>query len=321
MRKIIFVCTGNTCRSPMAEALFNQKMKKDTSHLFLAESAGILVSGASQGASENAIEVMNKEYDIDISAHKPKILTLEAVKEADLILCMEKMQAEILKYKYALDDVVQGKVFALLDYVGMAGGDILDPYGGSYLDYVHTAKQIDEAVNLLIKKTKDKGEQKMIAIGADHGGFALKEELLKHYNDNAENEEEHGLDWLEKNFKLKDYGAFDEARGLEEPEIALKVAEAVSSGECSAGILICRSGIGMSMAANKVKGIRCGLAYNESVAKSIKEHNNANIIALGSDYTNLEEAIQYIEAWKNAEFLNGIYAERLNLISEYESKN
>lgn len=141
----------------------------------------------------------------------------------------------------------------------------------------------------------------MIAIGCDHGGFKLKEELKKYYKDD-----------------LKDYGAFNENRGLEEPEIALEVAKAVASGECEAGILICRSGVGMSIAANKVRGIRCAVCYNEQIAKSIKEHNNANIITLGADYINLDEAVKMIEIWKTSSFLGGIYKERLDIVEKYE---
>lgn len=143
----------------------------------------------------------------------------------------------------------------------------------------------------------------MIAIGADHGGFKLKEELIKYYKE-----------------ELKDFGAYNEERGLDEPKVALAVAEAVAKGECEAGILICRSGVGMSIAANKVKGIRCAVCYNERIAKSIKEHNNANVITLGADYINLEEAIKMIEIWKNATFLDGIYKERLDIVEKYESE-
>lgn len=143
----------------------------------------------------------------------------------------------------------------------------------------------------------------MIAIGSDHGGFKLKEQLREYYKD-----------------ELKDFGAFNEVRGIDEPKVALAVAKAVARGECEAGILICRSGIGMSIAANKVKGIRCAVCYNESIAKSIKEHNDANVIAIGADYTNLEDAIKMIEIWKNANFLEGIYKERLDIIANYEEE-
>lgn len=142
----------------------------------------------------------------------------------------------------------------------------------------------------------------MIAIGSDHGGFKLKELLKLHYKD-----------------ELKDYGAYNEERGLEEPKVAIAVGEAVASQECEAGILICRSGVGMAMAANKVKGIRCAFCYNESYAKLVKEHNNANIITLGADFVDLDEAIKIIDMWRNTKFLEGIYKERLDILSEYEN--
>ncbi len=143
----------------------------------------------------------------------------------------------------------------------------------------------------------------MIAIGADHGGYKLKEELKKYFKE-----------------EVKDFGAYNEERGLEEPEVALKVAKAVQNGECESGILICRSGVGMAMAATKVKGVRCGVAYNDEIAVSLKTHNNANIIALGSDYISVDEAINRINLWKNATFLGGIYKERLDIVENYESE-
>lgn len=141
----------------------------------------------------------------------------------------------------------------------------------------------------------------MIAIGSDHGGFKLKEKLLNHYKD-----------------ELKDFGAYNEIRGLDEPKVAIALSEAVANGEVEKGILICRSGIGMTIAANKVKGIKCALCYNEETAKSAKEHNNANVIALGADYIDFEEAIKIIELWKNSQFLDGIYNERLEIVEKYE---
>lgn len=143
----------------------------------------------------------------------------------------------------------------------------------------------------------------MIAIGSDHRGFELKEKIKEYYKN-----------------ELLDFGAFNNERGIDEPFVALKVAKAVSEGECEKGILICGSGIGMSITANKVKNVRCGLCYNKEIAKSIKEHNNANIIAFGADYINFEETIEMIEIWKNSEFLEGIYEERLKIVENYETE-
>ncbi len=126
----------------------------------------------------------------------------------------------------------------------------------------------------------------MIAIGADHGGFVLKEELIKSF---------------EGELCFKDFGT-DSTVSVNYPEIAFKVGESVAKGECEAGILICRSGIGMSIAANKVKGIRCANVSTMKSARLCKEHNNANVIALAADEITADVAKEFIYIWLNSEF-------------------
>ncbi len=143
----------------------------------------------------------------------------------------------------------------------------------------------------------------MIAIGCDHGGYELKEEIKKRFSD----------------INFKDFGTFSTDR-MDFPDVAFPLAESVASGECDKGILICRSGIGMSIAANKVRGVRCALCYNIDAAKSAKEHNNANIIAIAADEIDLKTAIDVINIWLESKFLGGRYQERLDLIQKYEVK-
>ena len=141
----------------------------------------------------------------------------------------------------------------------------------------------------------------MIAIGCDHGGYSLKVKLMDYYRD----------------IEFKDFGTFSEDL-VDFPDIAFSLAESVSNGDCESGILICRSGIGMSIAANKVKGIRCALCYSKSTAKSAKEHSNANIITIGADEKSFEETIEIIDAWLNCKFIGGRYKTRLDKIDKYE---
>ena len=140
----------------------------------------------------------------------------------------------------------------------------------------------------------------MIAIGADHGGFALKEKIIE---------------IIGKEYPLEDCGTFS-IESVDYPDIAYAVAKKVASGEADCGILICRTGVGMSIVANKVKGIRCALCYNEKVGKLCKEHNNANMIALPADMITAEEAIQIIHYWMNAKFEGGRHEKRVNKIEE-----
>ena len=146
----------------------------------------------------------------------------------------------------------------------------------------------------------------MIAIGSDHGGYELKEELKKVL-------EEIGL-------KYKDYGAFSKDR-VDYPIIAKEVSRAVQTKECEKGILICRSGYGMAMVANKFKGIRSAPCFCTRAAEFSRLHNNTNVLSLGADYVTVDEAKEILKTWLNTEFEGGRHQERLDLVSEIENEN
>ena len=146
----------------------------------------------------------------------------------------------------------------------------------------------------------------MIAIGSDHGGYRLKEEVKKYLED--------------KNIEYLDLGCESE-QSVDYPDIAAKVAKEVQSKKCEQGILICRSGIGMSIVANKFKGIRCALCHNEYTAKYAKLHNNANVLAMGADDLTTNEAICILRMWFATEFEGGRHEERVKLIEEIEDEN
>ena len=146
----------------------------------------------------------------------------------------------------------------------------------------------------------------MIAIGSDHGGFKLKEEIKKYLD-------EIGIEY-------KDIGTYSIDR-TDYPIYAEKVAESIIKKECDKGILICKSGCGMTIVANKFKGIRAGLMINEEEAKYAKADNNINIVTLSERNTTVEEAIKIIRMWLGTEFKGGRYLDRLNMIKEIENKN
>ena len=146
----------------------------------------------------------------------------------------------------------------------------------------------------------------MIALGSDHGGYKLKEEIKKY------------LDELD--IAYKDFGTDSEAR-TDFPIYASMVAESVQSGECDKGILICKTGFGMTIVANKYRGIRCAPCYDVETAKQAKEHSNVNIIALPASYVSMSESINIIRTWIASQFLEGRYADRLQMIEEIEDKN
>ncbi len=146
----------------------------------------------------------------------------------------------------------------------------------------------------------------MVVIGSDHGGYKLKEEVKKYF-------EEAGIEY-------EDVGANSE-KSVNYPEFAEKVAKKVQNKQAETGILICRSGIGMSIVANKFKGVRCAPCYNETTAKFSRMHNDANILGLGADYISVNEAICIVRMFLATPFEGGRHAERVNLISEIENKN
>ena len=146
----------------------------------------------------------------------------------------------------------------------------------------------------------------MIALGADHGGYKIKEEIKKYLD--------------EKEIPYKDFGTNSDER-TDYPIYAKKVAESIQKKECSEGILICRSGFGMTVVANKYKGIRAATIHDEESARFAKADDNINVITLGGDYLSTNDAICIIRNWLGTEFKGGRYEERLKMIEEIENEN
>ncbi|MDO5564244.1 MAG: ribose 5-phosphate isomerase B [Eubacteriales bacterium] len=138
-----------------------------------------------------------------------------------------------------------------------------------------------------------------IAIGNDHAGVIYKKELIKYLE--------------EKGHKLFDVGT-DSEESCNYPIYAKKVCEKIINKECTFGILICGTGIGMSISANKVKGIRAACLQEEKSAKLSREHNDANIICMGSRIISIEKAKEIVDGFLNATFQGGRHKERIDLI-------
>lgn len=143
----------------------------------------------------------------------------------------------------------------------------------------------------------------LIGIGSDHGGFELKEHI-KEFLDHEE-------------IKYIDYGTHSD-ESVDYPEYGKKVGEAIISGEVDRGIVICGTGIGISLAANKVKGIRCALCSDTYSARMSREHNNANALALGGRVIGRDLAKEIVGVWLRSEFAGGRHERRVNKITEIE---
>ncbi|MDD3348834.1 MAG: ribose 5-phosphate isomerase B [Bacilli bacterium] len=144
-----------------------------------------------------------------------------------------------------------------------------------------------------------------ISIGSDHGGYQLKEQLMETLK--------------EKGYKVIDQGCLG-LESVDYPFYARRVARDIQNDISTKGILICTTGIGMSITANKFKGIRAALVTNEDAAKLSRQHNDSNIICLGAKYTPYEEAIKYVLIFLGESFLGERHSRRVNMIKEVEEK-
>lgn len=142
-----------------------------------------------------------------------------------------------------------------------------------------------------------------VVIGSDHGGFELKQVLMAHLK--------------KKGYEVKDVGCYD-ANSVDYPDIAKKAADEVVSGTCEFGILVCGTGIGISIAANKVCGIRCAVVANEYTAEMTKRHNDANMLAFGGRVVGPDLAVSILDAYLNAEFEGGRHQTRVDKITALE---
>ena len=143
----------------------------------------------------------------------------------------------------------------------------------------------------------------MIALGSDHGGFKLKEEIKKYFDEN--------------DIKYKDLGTYNEER-TDYPIYAEKVSKSIQNKECDSGILICKSGAGMTIVANKFKGIKAATCFNKEVAAASKADDDINVLILPAEYMSISEAIATVKAWITTEFKGGRYEERLQMIENIE---
>lgn len=145
-----------------------------------------------------------------------------------------------------------------------------------------------------------------LAIASDHGGFSLKQEIIRYLQ--------------EKKIEVMDLGNHGQD-SVDYPDYAIQVAELVSKGEADAGVLVCGTGIGMCIVANKFRNIRAALVTDEFTARMSREHNNANVLCLGGRIQKPETARELVKIWLETKFEGGRHQRRVEKISEIEKKN
>ena len=147
-----------------------------------------------------------------------------------------------------------------------------------------------------------KGDFMIIGIGSDHGGFTLKEQVKQYL--------------LSLNYQVIDYGC-NSLESCDYPIFAQKLCRELTNKKIEKGILICTTGIGMSITANRFPNVRAALVSNEDMCSLTRRHNNSNVLVMGAKYTTIDQAKKYVDIFFNTEFEGGRHERRINLIERY----
>lgn len=295
----------------MAEALLREALhRRGLSEHFTVASAGTAaIPGAA--ATDGAIEAMDA-LGLSLTDHRSSPLTYDAVNAAWLILTMTRDHklAVINRYPEAAD-----RVYTLGEFAGEPFGrdwEVADPFGGSAKVYAATAAELERVVqhiaDYLQRQVTDREEGATVlkvAFGCDHAGFALKDAVVSAVK--------------ALGHEILDFGTHSQ-EPVDYADFGASAAKAVAAGEADLGIVICGTGIGISIAANKIRGIRAALCSDTYSARMSREHNNANVLALGARVVGPGLAEEIVKIFLTTEFAGGRHASRVAKISALEDK-
>lgn len=284
----------------MAEGIFRAAVKGRGDYRVLSAGLGALEG---QPPSTHALRAV-QELGIDISAQRSRMLTPELVNEADYIFGMTHSHIDTVMMLYPQ---AAEKTFLLRDFdetLDVFEKDISDPIGGSLEVYLNCRDQIEQGIASLLKfieknqpQAGQTGQPVTVVMGADHGGFEMKEFIKQQLQ--------------QKGVSVADLGATSKEPS-DYPDFALPVAREVASHRAEVGILFCTTGIGMSIAANKVPGVRAALVQDEELASLSRRHNNANVLCLPGRKLSATQALKIVEIFLKTKFEGGRHERRVN---------
>ena len=285
----------------MAEGLFRHAVKGRGDYKILSAGVGAIDGQPPSGHAVRAL----KDLGIDISNHRSRMLTGRIVEEADYILGMTHSHVDTITLLYPQ---AAEKTFLLREFdetLDTFEKDISDPIGGTLDIYLNCRDQIEQGIASLLNfieqsstlSPKPGPHKTRVALGADHAGYPLKEAVKSHL--------------LKSGILVADFGTAS-AQPVDYPDYAKVVADDLLSEHSELGMLVCSTGVGMCMAANKIPGIRAALVIDESMAALSREHNNANVLCLGARNTSPEQAAKIVDAFLAAHFEGGRHERRLH---------
>ncbi|MBN2327404.1 MAG: RpiB/LacA/LacB family sugar-phosphate isomerase [Candidatus Omnitrophica bacterium] len=304
---ILFLCTGNSCRSPMAQAILHRRAEEMNLTNLETISAGSFALEGNPASPEANIAV--EKYGASLDGFRTQIFTDALAEKAHLILAMERAHLDFIEehYPYAAD-----KVRVLGQYLYPQGPvEIPDPVGGPQKYFDAIARQINQCLDRLLDEWDPTVERyyspgkKVIAVGVDHRAFSIKSWLIETLEDMGA--------------RVIDCGTMS-PESCDHPDFAFKACELVTWRRADRAILMCATGHGMLLSANKVRGIRCIMPLNEEHAILSRKHNNTNALAFGADFYSKEQIQSILPSWLNTEFLGGKYHRRIRKIADYENR-
>ncbi len=304
-KHILFVCTGNICRSPMAEGLFRDMVKGRDD--MVVRSAGI---GAVHGQtpSAHAVDVLRKS-GIDISTIRSQPLSEALVGQATFIFAMTRIHLDTIHMAFPEAADKSFLVTEFNDELARTSPDVPDPIGQGMEAYSKCCDTLKKALpDILSFVEKHDAKPSMIppiataskplriALGADHGGIDLKNQVQDYLS--------------KKGHIVSDFGSFSE-ESVDYPDYAGTVCRELLADHFDYGILFCKSGIGMSIAANRFAHIRASLVRDEEEARITRQHNNSNVLCLAAKELDEGKARRIVEAYLGTAFEGGRHDRRV----------
>jgi len=309
VKTVLFVCTGNICRSPMAEGLFRDLVKGREE--FKVASAGV---GAIHGQvpSQHAIEVL-RPWGIDISRQRSQPLSDDLVEKATHIFVMTRGHLETVQLIFP---EAAEKTWLLCQFEPSFAkmSDVPDPIGLGIDAYFQCRDTIKKALPALLKFIDQNSSMPThlsataastaasstrplrVALGADHGGFELKRSVHDHLS--------------RKGYVITDFGT-NSTESVDYPDFADAVSRDVAAGQSDFGILVCKSGVGMSIAANRYPQIRASLVDNPDDARVTRQHNNSNVLCLAATHVNSGAVSKIVDTFLSTSFEGGRHERRV----------